>query len=468
MATGRQTLSDIEASLADLRRKEADVSAQLTPLTDRIARSRADEAEALRDIARFRLASSGADSVARRLDQASRDARETMAARDAAIATLTQNRTAKSAALADSETKLARLRQELDQVEDRIEALAGPLKQALDADPAHRALAATAETTATMAEAAVKKAEQSEADRTGKGKAYEADPLFMYLWNRQFGTSEYRYRGLTRLLDRWVANLIGFQEARQSYVLLNEIPKRLARHAERVQDEAEAAAIALEQSEDAALARLAGENLAAREDALRAQVAQLDEAASPAREEAAKLDQIAVEFAEGKDPGFIRAIDALSRSIAGDDIRTLYDEARRTPSPEDETYVERLGRARDEIARLEPDAGRLRGELSAIASKRQELEGIARDFRSRGWDNSGHSFDLGDLLTGFILGRISRGGLWGGIEGSHRGGSSTWGGGTTWRPSGRSGGFGGGRIGGGGFRTGGRIGGGGFRTGRRF
>jgi len=58
-------------------------------------------------------------------------------------------------------------------------------------------------------------------------------------------------------------------------------------------------------------------------------------------------------------------------------------------------------------------------------------------------------------------------GLWGGIEGSHRGGSSTWGGGTTWRPSGRSGGFGG-RIGGGGFRTGGRIGGGGFRTGRRF
>jgi hypothetical protein len=107
---------------------------------------------------------------------------------------------------------------------------------------------------------------------------------------------------------------------------------------------------------------------------------------------------------------------------------------------------------------LEPEARKFRKDVDEIAKRRQDLLKIARDFRRNGWEHRGHSFDFGDLMTGFMLGRISRGMFWGGLTRSHRG--------VTMGRSG-FGGFGGG-FGGGGFRGGGGFGGGGFRTGGGF
>ena len=91
-----------------------------------------------------------------------------------------------------------------------------------------------------MAEEADKKAAQAEADREEKRKPYEADPLFMYLWRRRFGTAEYRANRLARYLDRKVARLIGYDKARANYAMLNELPVRLREHAERLKAEAAA------------------------------------------------------------------------------------------------------------------------------------------------------------------------------------------------------------------------------------
>ena len=84
-----------------------------------------------------------------------------------------------------------------------------------------------------IAAAAESKTEQAEADRREKGKAYEGDELFQYLWRRGYGTAEYRAGPLTRLFDGWIARFIGFREARASFAMLNEIPRRLGEHAER-------------------------------------------------------------------------------------------------------------------------------------------------------------------------------------------------------------------------------------------
>ena len=56
----------------------------------------------------------------------------------------------------------------------------------------------------------------------------------MYLWNRKFGTSDYRSGYFVRFFDRKVANLIGYADARTNYTMLNEIPARLRQHAEDV------------------------------------------------------------------------------------------------------------------------------------------------------------------------------------------------------------------------------------------
>ena len=90
-----------------------------------------------------------------------------------------------------------------------------------------------------MARRADEKASQSEADLASKGKPYQDDLLFMYLWDRRYLTPDYRHGGIVRMLDGWVARLIRFKEMRADYHMLNELPQRLREHATKAAEEAE-------------------------------------------------------------------------------------------------------------------------------------------------------------------------------------------------------------------------------------
>src|SRR5690606_29986541 len=88
-----------------------------------------------------------------------------------------------------------------------------------------------------VAAEANKKAKVAEADLESKRKPYEADPLFMYLWRRKFGASEYKAGYFVRFIDRKVAALVNYPDARANYAMLNEIPTRLRAHAQRQAEE---------------------------------------------------------------------------------------------------------------------------------------------------------------------------------------------------------------------------------------
>ncbi|MCW5696108.1 MAG: hypothetical protein KIS96_05140 [Bauldia sp.] len=462
---GAEAMAEMDRALEALRKEEDRLTADLAAVTDKIARARADDTRALSDLARFRL--KNGEGVASRLDAAARDAQALMERRTAAQAELTRDRDARAAALAKHEGDRAALKADLAAVEQRIAALSAQLEARLAANSDHMALVKAADDADAVAKAAAEKAEQAEADRAAKSVAYEQDPLFIYLWRRHFGTPQYRFGGLTRTLDRWVSNLIGFLEARPAYALLNEIPVRLKAHAARVDAEADAAAALVDQSADQALAELAGEDIAGKRAALEAGVEAQDEAIEPVQAELAALDARAAAFAAGEDEEFRKAIEALSKSLSADDVAALRAEAERTPSPEDERFVDLMTRSRQEIARLEPDARALRTKLEEVARRREELLKVSRNFRSQGWNRRDHSFDFGNVLTGFLIGQITSNALWGTISRSHRGPSA--GSGINWGGGGWGGGFGGGRSGGfGGGRSGGFGGGGGFRSGRGF
>jgi len=81
---------------------------------------------------------------------------------------------------------------------------------------------------------AERKAAQAEADREEKRRPYEADPLFMYLWRRGYGTGAYKASNLVRFFDRMVAQHIDFETARINFTMLMNLPERLREHAERM------------------------------------------------------------------------------------------------------------------------------------------------------------------------------------------------------------------------------------------
>lgn len=84
---------------------------------------------------------------------------------------------------------------------------------------------------AAIAELALERAESNlheiDQDAARKLPAYQASKLFQYLYERGYGQKEYRSRGLTRRIDRWLARYIDFTKARQGYDFLKQTPDQM-------------------------------------------------------------------------------------------------------------------------------------------------------------------------------------------------------------------------------------------------
>src|SRR5690606_31028903 len=143
-------------------------------------------------------------------------------------------------------------------------------------DPAFLARRQEAEALDAVAEEALRKTEQAEADRDDKGRPYRDDPLFIYLWEAGYGTANYRANNLVRYLDGLVARLVGFHKARPNFAMLNEIPLRLREHAERQEAQAQAAEAALAAMETQAVDAAGGKPIRAAIAGIEQEIAAID------------------------------------------------------------------------------------------------------------------------------------------------------------------------------------------------
>ena len=76
-------------------------------------------------------------------------------------------------------------------------------------------------------ESCLSQLEQSKENSAEKLPDYEQSSLFSYLNDEKFGTPEYQGTGLKRRWDRWLAKLIGYKNAKQSFDFLLQTPKHL-------------------------------------------------------------------------------------------------------------------------------------------------------------------------------------------------------------------------------------------------
>jgi hypothetical protein len=111
----------------------------------------------------------------------------------------------------------------------------------IQSDAAWRAAKSAVEAAEKIAANADEKASRAEADLAAKGKPYEDDPLFIYLWRKKHGQADDRSGFFVRFFDRKVAGLVGYRNARANYAMLREIPLRLREHAKNKQSEVEIA-----------------------------------------------------------------------------------------------------------------------------------------------------------------------------------------------------------------------------------
>lgn len=462
MYGGLQIIGSLDDVFARAQQQTGALHGRLNELSGRLLQVQKEEGEAYRTLAGIRLGLAEKDPLIMVLEQVNVNVRAARQRRDDVFAEV-------DAAMAGLEREAAALKAERTAAaavaEQRHEALAAAeeaTRQRLMQTDAYRQQRQATEEAERVAVAAERKTEQAEADRRDKGTAYEGDELFQYLWRRGYGTSEYRAGPLTRLCDGWIARLIGFREARASFAMLNEIPRRLGEHAERRRANAAAEHERLVTLETAALQE---GDAAARSAELAEAEATLDAIDDRIEANAAALieaDTRRARILSGEDPAFRAALRAVEDALRRQDLRALRAHAEGTRPTEDDDAVQRLEVLEAEEQALAAELDQVKAEQARQRKELEEIGSLRRDYRRRGYHRG--TFDaaggamLGSILGQLLGGAISRDDFWGEVSRHHHppgwpGGG--WGGGGGGGDFGTGGGFGGGGGGGGDFHTGG-------------
>lgn len=418
MISGQQALRQIEAAAGKIRGQENELQTALAQAAERGQRLRADRIEAFKQLAAIRLDAMRGQSLISDLDAAERRALDQIAETERELSRLGSERARLDAAREAAEQQrhasadaLASALAALEDLQARVEPVARQQPEWLAQKKAVDAAQA-------MADEADKKAKGAEADRESKRKPYEADALFMYLWNRKFSTSEYRSGFFVRFFDRKVAALVNYQDARANYSMLNEIPTRLRAHAQRQLDEVANQVAKLGEIELAAL-RAAGSGAAEERVATaRAGAKSADDALMAAEAAIAVLDARQGEFTRSRtDSAFNRAVDLVASADAQETIQELYREARQTPTRDDDMIVARIEKIDADLERTEDEMAGLRRKAQEVAGRRVEVERERDTFRKRGWDNP-YGQVSNEGLLGDVLGSLIKGAIQGAVLGS--------------------------------------------------
>ena len=409
MWTGRKTLGEIESALSKLRREESQLDTAIANATAQAERLRRDRAEALKELARVKLDELAAGRLVRNLDSSEARALSILEHRRLKLQSLSGQH---DIALGDVEAAerarheaagvVERALQEVEEVRVAAEARVRTSAAWIDARKTLEAFEA-------IAQEADKKAKQSEAELAEKKKPYDADPLFAYLWGRQFGTAQYAAGNFVRMIDRIVADYIGFADARSSYAMLVEIPVRLREHANRQQQAADGA-----RGQIAAIERQAmiEAGIEPKERALAEARHKLSAADADAERKRALLKDIegqraALNSTSG-DAAYAEALKTIAEGDAQDDVATLYREAQRTSTPTDDMIVRRISGLDERLAALDKEAAELRRSARDIAERRGDVEQVRDKFRNSGFDHPNATF-RNDREIGVVLGQILEG-----------------------------------------------------------
>ena len=475
MISGRDALGFIDDSLNKESTSITEAEQRITDLSSQLLTLQQARIEDYRELARLRVDMVASGDLLAGIDVVERQVAAVLEARETAEAELDGRIRAAEDERAALETERERQQQAVEKAADALDLAEAATQARLDADTEYRAQEQRTREAERVAKHAEDKAAHSEQEKDDKGRSYREDALFTYLWERRYGTPQYRAWPLTRWLDGKVARLIDYQDARANYARLQEIPLRLREYAEQRKRDAEAAFAVLREMDERARERDGVVALEVNRDEEQAALEAVDARIEKANDQYGRLLERKEDFAAGEDEHYRKAVDYVASELRRDATSELRRDAMATPFADDDLIVNRLFEREQHVQQVETSLNELRRALRQKHDRLRELQSLRADFRRRRYDQSGYSFSDGSLIAAmlgsFLEGMLDRDSLWRVLEQQQRYrprrsnptfGSGGFGRGSVW--GGRRGGLGGGL--GGGFGRGG--GGGGFRTGGGF
>ncbi len=393
MITGRDTLKLLDNRIARSRRQLDLAIDAANRAKAQVTEIRAEQVSAYRALAQIRIDLLHQTSPAEpSLNSVEKRALILLDSHEAYVAAEQEKIRAASDEIAQLEHERETLAQELDSALDAYEIRVARVEAIVAEDEDYQNLTQQLQSTGAMAERALSKLEIAKEDEKTKGAPYQNDPLFSYLWERNFRTPGYKASSLVRILDNWVAKLCRYDQAYLNYQHLNELPLRLAEHAERMEHKRNMAQAALEEAESAALQEAGAHILQKRVDDIRAGIESLDhqiDAVETRHQALVESHEKALSSETGPAAEARRVLEDGLRRAGFPELRLLVAE---TIDKTDDQIVDRLVKLRTEELELEitsDDFSRAPGE------RRRELlllEDLRRNFKTANFDSSYATF----------------------------------------------------------------------------
>lgn len=408
MTSGRDVLHRIDATIAEARAGVADANRAASERASRIAAIERAEADAYRSIAAIRIDSLQADELTKSLGRSDEEAERLIADHERHLGDLART-------MAEAQSQIEALEAERRRRETELHAAIAAHDEAVEKtnarlgkDEVYQARAGALEEANAVAERAEAKLELVRSDRKEKGAPYENDPLFSYLYKRKFGTKDYRAFFLFAALDRWVAGLIRYRDARLNYDRLLELPERFEDHAEQVEATAGKLEDELEAYEREALERDGVNKLRDKAREAREALEKIDAniADAEARYQAIARDH---QRAAAGDGGPLEEARALLAGVLADrsipDLKVL---AAQTLTLEDDHLVDDLVRLRRERMEIDENRRSLTRTLEKESAILSDLETLRRKYKSARYDSPYSEFpDRG--IVSVVLSELLRG-----------------------------------------------------------
>lgn len=414
MRTGRQALHEIDDAVAEARANLQQTSDLAGKLAQKRAVLQRRRLEAIAKIAseRMELLASGEAQTPRDRDirRADEEATRLLERHAAEISELSERTKTTQADLEHLEAERSALEKEVDEAVEAFETAAAASQARLIGEESYQAALTRVEEAEATVDRAERKRLLAAEDEVEKGAPYRADRLFSYLWDRQYGTRDYRGGLITGTLDDWVAGLCNYRDAALHYKRLTEIPTRLKEHVVRLEEKAETERAVLKAMEEEALQRDGATKLReasvarqSRLDELDARIAETEKAHRSAVDE-----QTAA--AGSSDGAYRQALNILTETLEEEDLSDLRRLAAQTASLEDDDAVSALIALEDEAEDLKDDEEAARDLIKKYRRSLEELERVRGRFKEARYDSPASEFPTGELI-GSMLGQIIVGAL---------------------------------------------------------